>query len=225
MGDATCWTLIEGAAAGDSAARAEFASHYLPVVRAFLSARWRGRAANDDLEDAVQETFVECLREEGALERVGTRRSREFRPFLLGVVRNVALRFETARARRVDAPKSETFQADALPIDEDSLSRIFDRAWAEAILREAAVRQERAARETGQDSIRRVELLRQVFQEGRSIAELSKSWGVGSDFLHREYARARSDFLQALKEVVAFHHPDSPELVAKECHEIARLLG
>jgi RNA polymerase sigma-70 factor (ECF subfamily) len=209
MGDATCWTLIEGAAAGDSAARAEFASHYLPVVRAFLSARWRGRAANDDLEDAVQETFVECLREEGALERVGTRRSREFRPFLLGVVRNVALRFETARARR----------------DEDSLSRIFDRAWAEAILREAAVRQERAARETGQDSIRRVELLRQVFQEGRSIAELSKSWGVGSDFLHREYARARSDFLQALKEVVAFHHPDSPELVAKECHEIARLLG
>jgi DNA-directed RNA polymerase specialized sigma24 family protein len=225
MSDATCWTLIEGAAAGDSDARELFASHYLPIVRAFLSARWRGRANHDDLEDAVQETFVECLRVEGALERVGSRRGREFRPFLLGVVRNVALRFETARAKRVDAPRSDTFQADALPIDEESLSRVFDRAWAETILREAAARQERSAREAGEDSLRRVELLRQVFQEGRSIAELSKDWGIGADVLHHEYARARTDFMKALKAAVAFHHPDSPELVAKECREIAKLIG
>jgi RNA polymerase sigma-70 factor (ECF subfamily) len=225
MSDATCWTLIEGAAAGDTAARSAFAAQYLPVVRAFLSARWKARPHHADLEDAVQETFFECLKEEGALERIGTRRSREFRPFLLGVVRNVALRFEDARAKRVDAPRSETFQGDALPIDEDSLSRVFDRAWAEAILREAAARQEVSARTGGRESLRRVELLRQVFQEGRSIADVAREWGVGVDSLYHEYGRAQSDFLRALRDVVAFHHPDSPELVTRECEELAKLFA
>jgi DNA-directed RNA polymerase specialized sigma24 family protein len=225
MSDATCWTLIEGAAAGDSASRAIFTSRYLPMVRAFLEARWKGRRAHADLEDAVQETFLECLREEGALERVGGRDGREFRPFLLGVVRNVALRFETARARRKDSPGSETFQADALPVDEESLSRVFDRAWAETILREAAIRQEHAARGSDDGARRRVELLREVFREGRTIAELARLWAVDANALHHEYARARTEFLEALKEVVAFHHPHAPERVAKECREIARLLA
>jgi len=224
MSDATCWTLIEGAAAGDSASRAIFTSRYLPLVRAFLEARWKGRRSYADLEDALQETFLECFRQEGALDRIEDR-SREFRPFLLGVVRNVALRFETARARRRDGPGSETFQADVLPVDEESLSRVFDRAWAETILREAALRQEQAARDSDDAARRRVDLLREVFREGRSVAELSRLWAIDANVLRHEYDRARAEFLEALKEVVGFHNPNAPERVARECREIARLFA
>ena len=35
--DATCWTLIRDAAAGDPAARDRFARAYLPAVRAYLA--------------------------------------------------------------------------------------------------------------------------------------------------------------------------------------------
>jgi RNA polymerase sigma factor (sigma-70 family) len=224
MSDATCWTLIEGAAKGDSSSRAIFTSRYLPMVRAFLEARWKGRRAHADLEDAVQETFLECLRQEGALDRIDGR-GREFRPFLLGVVRNVALRFETGRARRRDHPGSETFQADALAVDEESLSRVFDRAWAETLLREAALRQEESARTADDGARRRVELLREVFREGRSIADVAREWGVDAHALRHDLERARAEFLEALKEVVAFHIPHAPERVAKECREIARLFA
>ena len=58
MADVTCWTLIESAADGDRAARDAFVERYLPVVRAYLGARWRDRVAGSELEDAVQEVFV-----------------------------------------------------------------------------------------------------------------------------------------------------------------------
>ena len=35
---ATCWTLIHGAAAGDAHGRSEFARRYLPLVRGYLGA-------------------------------------------------------------------------------------------------------------------------------------------------------------------------------------------
>ena len=41
----TSWTLIDHAAGGSAAAREEFCRRYLPVVRAYLSSRWRGIAA------------------------------------------------------------------------------------------------------------------------------------------------------------------------------------
>ena len=225
MADATCWTLIEGAAAGESAARAEFTGRYLPVVRAYLHARWKNRLSGDDLEDAVQEVFVECLREGGVLEHAATGRRQGFRAFLFGVVRNVALRVEAVRARRLDAPRSEAFQAEAVPLEEESLSRVFDRAWAESILREAAEQQAVLAHDGGPECVKRVELLRLVFQEGHSVADVARQWSVEADFLHHEYARARAEYLRALKDVVAFHHPDSPEDVQRECRELVSLFG
>src|SRR5262249_31161533 len=61
--DATCWTLIRDAAGGDPAARERFARAYLPVVRAYLAARWR--TAPHCAEDAAQDVFVECFRAGG----------------------------------------------------------------------------------------------------------------------------------------------------------------
>src|SRR6516162_9529533 len=93
--ESTCWTVIRAAAAGSPAEREELARRYLGVVRGYLAARWRGSALLEYLDDATQEVFVECFREGGVLEAVGAGRVPGFRPFLYGVVRNVARRFES----------------------------------------------------------------------------------------------------------------------------------
>ncbi|MBX9578727.1 MAG: hypothetical protein K2X87_00320, partial [Gemmataceae bacterium] len=65
----TCWTLIRDAAGGDQAARDRFARVYLPVVRAYLVARWRAAPRPPDADDAAQDVFVECFRAGGLLEK------------------------------------------------------------------------------------------------------------------------------------------------------------
>ena len=42
--DETCWTVIKGAASGDQRDQSTFSRKYLPVVRAYLAARWRDAA-------------------------------------------------------------------------------------------------------------------------------------------------------------------------------------
>src|SRR4051794_37515406 len=96
--DLTCWTVIRGAARGDARDRDDFARRYEPVVRAYLTARWRSSGRLGWLDDAVQEVFVECFRRGGALDRVEPDRPGGFRAFLYGVVRIVALRAESAKA-------------------------------------------------------------------------------------------------------------------------------
>jgi RNA polymerase sigma-70 factor (ECF subfamily) len=49
----TCWTLIRAAAGGSAREREEFARRYVPVLRAYLAARWRGSPLLQDLDDAV----------------------------------------------------------------------------------------------------------------------------------------------------------------------------
>jgi RNA polymerase sigma-70 factor (ECF subfamily) len=93
--ESTCWTVVCAAAAGGPADRDELARHYLGVVGAYLAARWRGSDLRPDVDDAVQEVFVECFREGGALEAAGAGRVPSFRAFLYGVIRNVARRFES----------------------------------------------------------------------------------------------------------------------------------
>src|SRR6516164_10731447 len=93
--ESTCWTVIRAAAAGSPADREELAHRYLAVVRAYLGARWRGSPLRPDLDDAVQEVFVECFRQGGAVEAAAAGRVPSFRAFLYGVVRNVARRFES----------------------------------------------------------------------------------------------------------------------------------
>ena len=225
MADVTCWTLIESAADGDRAARDAFVERYLPVVRAYLGARWRDRISGSELEDAVQEVFVECLKDEGVLVKNRVRRGAGFRAYLFGAVRNVALRAEEARARKIDAPKTDAFVADALPTGDETSSRVFDRAWAAAIVREAAETQLREARIEGPGALRRVELLRLVFQEERGIADIARDWDVPAESLHREYAKARSEFAAALKGVVAFHVTESDAAVERECRDLMALLG
>ena len=216
--ESTCWTVIRAAAAGSPADREELARRYLPVVRAYLAARWRGSALKADLDDAVQEVFVECFRQGGALEAAGAGRVPSFRAFLYGVVRNVARRFESRPVR--DAAPLPEIQA-----DEESQSRLFERTWAKALMAEAAQLQQRRASERGPEAVQRVELLRLRFEENLPIRTIAQRWDISAEKLHHAYALARQEFKAALLEVVAFHHPGSPAEVEQETASLLKALS
>jgi len=219
--DATCWTVIQKAAAGDCDARESFARRYEPAVRAYLIARWRGLPFGDDVDDAVQEVFLDCFRTGGALARVDPERPGGFRAFLYGVVRNVALRSEANRGR--NHPQASPSELDAVEGREENLSDAFDRAWALSVMREAGSRQEERARDASDGARRRVELLRLRFEEEMPIREIARLWRADPADLHHEYATAREEFRAALLEVVAFHHPQAQEDVEREAAQLLAL--
>ena len=220
--ESTCWTVIEAAAASSSQDREEFVRRYGPVVRAYLAARWQSSPCLQDLDDATQEVFLACFRPQGVLDRVDS--GRGFRPFFYGVLRNVALRFERKHGRRRERQAPTDADLDDLAGDDESLSRVFDRAWAKALLQEAARRMAHHAREAGEAAVRRVELLRLRFQDQLPIREIAARWVMDAGLLHHEYAKARQEFKAALREVVAFHHPDSAREIEQECANLLSLL-
>ena len=219
----TCWTLIAGAAAGSATDRQEFARRYLPAIEAYLSARWRGGPLAAEREDAVQEAFLECFREGGALARVERERPGGFRAFLYGMARNVARRFEERRAKRRE--RAEEGLADEIEEDEPTLSRVFDRAWALAVLREAWGLFEAETSRGGETARRRAALLRLRFEEDLPIRDIARRWAVEAAALHEEYRLARRDFRKSLLAVVSFHRPHSAAEAEQECKDLLALFG
>ena len=220
-GETTCWSLVDAAAGGDQQRRQEFASRYYPVVSAYLVARWRGTPLKGDVEDGCQEVFAECFRENGPLLRADPKRG-GFRAFLYGVTRNVALRVEDRKRRDRLIGGEIRF----VPADETSLSQAFDRAWAIGLIKEAGCRQAALAANKGSAAVRRVELLQLRFRDGKPIRDIAGEWAVPATELHREYAKARKEFLDALKDLVAGEHPSASDLeVDKQCRELLTLLG
>ncbi len=195
--------MIRGAAQGRLADRDEFARRYEPVVRAYLAARWHEPSLLGEIDDAAQEVFVDCFKGGGALERAEPGRPGGFRAFLYGVVRNVALRAERERGKK-GLPLDSGFDA---PAREEALSDAFDRAWAQALLRQAARVMEARARAAGSDAQRRVELLKVRFGEDMPIRDIARLWNADAPRLHHEYATAREEFRAALRDVVAEHQP------------------
>lgn len=210
MPDATAWTVIRGAAAGRPEARSRFVRSYAPVIRAYLRARWRGSPLHQEVDDAVQEVFLDCLKEGGVLESADP--AREFRPFLYAVVRNVARHVETRRARN----REQTLPSGVEPAHEDELSRVFDRAWALAVVQAALARV---------SDPRHVELLRLRFHEDLPIREIAKRWEEEPARVHREYAKARRAYEQALIDTVLFHQPGHRERAREEARRLLGLLS
>jgi RNA polymerase sigma-70 factor (ECF subfamily) len=221
----TCWTVIEAAAAGFREERELFARRYDPIVRAYLAARWRGSPRLEDLDDAVQDVFVECFKQGGLLEKAERGHAGGFRAFLYGAARHVALRCEERRAIEAKRRGGTDVDLDLVPAASAELAAAFDRAWARALLREARERHALAAAQSGDAASRRVELLRLRFQEGLAIRDIARLWQDDADRLHQEYARAREEFRAALREVVAFHSPGSPAALDRECAALLGLLG
>lgn len=187
-------------------------------------ARWRGSANLCELEDTVQEVFVECFKQGGVLDRAERSRPGGFRAFFYGVVRNLARRVEQRRKQTQEQQPPDNLCWDQIQDDEARLSHAFDRAWAKALLREAGRVQEQRARVAGVAACRRVELLRLRFHEGLKIREIATRWQIDAAVLHHEYARARQEFATALREIVAFHLPGTAEEVEQECANLLALL-
>ncbi len=214
----TCWTVVRGAADGNAADRAEFARFYAPVLRAYFGARWRGTPLRADIEDAVQEAFLDFFKEGGALDRLEPGKGGSFKAFLYGVARTIGLRRETQRARRRERAAGSTLECVS---DEETLSHAFDRAWALRVVRRAGELHARTAVAKGNDAARRVELLRLRFHEGLPIREIAHNWSEDAAKLHREYRKARQEFRAALRETVRFHAPDAESAaIDRQCESI-----
>ncbi len=219
----TCWTIVERARAGDSAAQSRFARDYLGVVRCFLAQRWRGSPAMAHLDDAVQEVFVDLFRRGGALERFAPEKAPRFRSFLFGVARKVALRQEERAMKRASRMRREPISLDGLPRDEPTMSRAFDRNWALAIVKRARRRMKRDAH-SEQERLE-LEILRLRFAEGKPIREIARLWDMEAAQLHKLYARARASFQKALRHEVQGDLPASRAEIDRECRTLLEFLG
>jgi len=225
LNESTCWTMIHAAASGDPVQREAFAQTYEPPIRAYLAARWKGSRNAAHIDDGVQAVFVECLRDGGVLSRASAQYDGGFRAFLYGTVRNIARRIESDSSRQQRHQSLNDTAAGDPPADETNLSHVFDRAWARRVMREAAIRQRESAAQLGSAAIERVELLRLRFEDGLPIREIARRWKRDAEWLHREYAKARKEFKDALLEVLALQMPGDAERVRRECVHLLGVLG
>lgn len=207
--------MIEGALRGDQASRALFAERYEPVVRAYLAARWRTSPLRFEIDDVVQDVFVEFFRGDGTLERAAGAQTVEFRPFLYGVARNVARRTEATSSRRREQYGPPACLDEPAARDDERFSVVFDRAWAVSVMKQAARLQATWAATQGDRALKRVELLKLRFAEDLPIREIAQRWGEAADHLHHEYATAREEFRKALAEVIREHNPNSSRVEAE----------
>jgi hypothetical protein len=221
--ETTNWRLILDAAAGSVDARNSFALRYLPVVTAYLRARWRSNQLLDVVDDAVQEVFVDLFGQRGVLTRADADKG-GFRALLFGTARIVALRFEEGAARRREWPAPSTVVRNGLP-DAEGAARVYDRAWAQRLLAEA--RELLAARleARGQRERKWLELLELRFHGAQPIRDIARQWQVDPAWLHHEFAQARNAFRGALLATVARYQDGTTEDLEAECRQILALLA
>lgn len=223
----TCWHLIQGAASGKDEDRERFGRRYADPLRAFFAARWRYSGVSQEVDDALQEVFLECFRSGGVLERVEEGRPGGFRAFLYGVARNVARRLESRRSKHDQGGSVADIDLDQVSDDDTPISTAFDRAWARSVMREAARVQQQQAHAEGADAVRRLDLLRLRFGEGLAVREIATRLGEEDrDAIHRDLRRAREGFKEALREVVSFDLPGATSgQVERECELLQELLN
>ncbi len=217
--------MIDAAACGIPGDRETFARCYEPVVRAYLTDRWRNSLFLSEVDDALQEVFLECFKQDGVLARADRDRSGGFRPFLYGVARHVAQRIESSRYRQQPKHGAADMDLDNFAGSEERLSRAFDRAWAKALVREAAERMRQCQQVQSESGHGRAELLRLRYHENMPIREIATRWQVDPVLLHREYAKARKEFKLSLLETIAFHHPGEAVDLNLECANLLSLLA
>ncbi len=165
----------------------DLAEEYESLVRSVLCQRWKKTSLRGDVDDAVQEFFLESLKPCGALARY-EERSDSHRAYFLSVARNVARRFEerAARdARRRQAGMHATRRPDA------TIDQRLDRAWARAVLMRAAIRFRRRV------STKTYALFAAVVA-GQTIAVLARDQDIPAAPLYRVLERARAEFRLAL---------------------------
>lgn len=218
----TCWTVLRAAARGEPRARSTFARSYAPTIRGYLEARWRGRLLSTETDDAIQEVFVECIKDGGVLERADSARG-DFRGLLFGAVRNVARRYEERFLKDKRAGPEDSAWIQHLASDEAGQSTVFDRAWARTLLHQAKDLHRQRALSDGEAGCRRIELLERRFGGNEAIREIAASWGVPAQEVHNSFRKARTEFYRCLREVVGSHASVGCDL-DRECRRLLGLL-
>ena len=202
--ETTSWTILRAAAAGTDAARADFIQRYLPAVRGYLAARWKGTILIGLADDAVQEVFVELLKPGGILEDGLDRlHGNSFRPYLYGIARNVARMIERREYGRREEQVPSMFDMEA---HQTRMSRAFDRGWAKGVLAEAIALLRHQSLDADDAARLRVELLRLRFAESLPVREIAVRLGAERKDLYREMDKARAEFMKALTEVLRRQH-------------------
>lgn len=193
----------------------------------YLRDRWKASPLVQDVDDAIQDVFMECFRERGVLQRADPERGSGFRAFLLGATRNVARRFERQAHGKSAHRQPETDVLNAIESEEDRLIRNFERDWAQAIMKEAAAHHERLAMETGGNLALRWQALRCQFERGLDVQAIASELGGNPATVHKWIQRGRQDFAGCLHDVVAGQcGPDvTPEEIERECRRLAEFLS
>lgn len=223
--DSTCWTVVIGAARGDPQLRDVFCRRYEPVIRAYLAARWRIGVEREEIADATQEVFLQCLRADGALERIDPERPGGLRAFLYGVTARVAAVLERQRSRWNRSNARPAFDPDTVERSDATLSAAFDRAWAAMIGREARRLLVARATKGGEAARRRLFCLEQRYFHGRPPREIAVALGIDAQRVSEHLHDAKGEYRAALLEVMAGYFPQASEKeLAERCAELARLL-
>ena len=206
--------------------RKAFVDQYSSAIRAYLAKRWRGSRLSVHVEDAAQDIFVECFRDNGALSRVDPSYPGGFRPFLYGIIRNIARRVEMQAARNTLTSSHESTLHIGVESKDKCVSSEIDRRWALNVIHKALAKQEEYARSLGGVAARRVELLRLRFQRNLPIRRIAELWHEDAQRLHHEYARARTDYRKALRDVVAEQYASlTRRELENKCRALVELLG
>jgi RNA polymerase sigma factor (sigma-70 family) len=211
------WGLIQRAAEGDEEARERLAMAYEAVIRNYFERLWRGLLRIQDVDDAVQDTFVDLFH--GALSRVDPDKG-SFRQFLFGVVRNIAARYgrEVAKMR---ANPADPLVLDRIESREPSASRIYDVAVALALINTAWRLWRRAA--SSKSQLLRVRIIEDRFREEMGVTEIARRDDARPKTYDYHYRRALKELLKSLRQVIREDRPGS--ILDDEIDDILGLLG
>lgn len=221
--DTTCWSVVLGAARGDPLKRQDFCHQYEQVIRAYLATRWRMRPDHDDISDAAQEVFLQCFQENGALERVDPARAGGMRAFLYGVTARTAAQIERRGRRWNRDHAADVGDPERIQAAEATLSRAFDKAWAQMVAREARLCLARRAASSGKAARLRFHCLEQRYFHGRWPREIAANLDLDPQRVSELLHEAKSEFRAALLEVMESLLPAATEKeLLLRCAELAR---
>lgn len=215
--------MVLGAASGNRSDRETFSCMYEPVIRSYLAARWSLPVDHEEVTEAVQDVFVQCFKQQGALESVDRKRGDAFRPYLFGVTRNVALMIERSRRRRERALERE-WEPDEVAKREATLSQVFDRSWMLMITRRA---REVLARRARHDESRalRFRCLSLRYLRGMPPREIASTLRLDVSQVYERLREAREEFREAVLEVMRELHPHATRNeLERACQELVEVL-
>jgi hypothetical protein len=130
-------------------------------------------------------------------------------------------RFEERRGRQPAAG----IDGATIKAREEQLSRVFDRSWAQTMMRLASELMRARAEAGGASARLGIELLRLRFQDGLPIREIAAQWEMDAEAVHRTYARARAEFHTCLRMIVRDHAVRTEQDLDAECRRLLALLG